>query len=67
MKSSKAFDLIICLCLGISEKEIRDAAEQDTLADLYQKGMCQSCGSCREDVKNILEDIIEEDDDEYYR
>ena len=59
--------MIVCLCLGISEEEIRDAVARDTLARLYQKGMCQSCGSCREDVKNILEDLIQDDDDEYYR
>jgi bacterioferritin-associated ferredoxin len=53
--------LIICLCLDISEEEIRDFAKRDDLAALYQKGMCQSCGSCREEVKNILEDLIQED------
>jgi len=59
--------LIICLCLGITEEDIRDAANREKLASLYQKGMCQACGSCREDVKNILEDLIQDDEDEYYR
>ena len=59
--------MIVCLCLGITEEVIRNAVDQDELAKLYQRGMCQSCGSCREDVKNILEDLIQDDDDEYYR
>lgn len=59
--------MIVCICLGISEDQIRDAILNDSLANLYQKGMCQACGSCREDVKNILEELIQEDEDEYYR
>ena len=59
--------MIVCLCIGISEKEIEDAARNEKLADLYKKGMCQTCGSCREDIKNILEDLKQEWDDEYYR
>tara|TARA_B100000131_G_scaffold242475_1_gene235022 strand:+ start:179 stop:340 length:162 start_codon:yes stop_codon:yes gene_type:complete len=53
--------------LGITEAEIKSAASKDDLARLYQKGMCQACGSCREEVKNILAEFIQDDEDEYYR
>jgi bacterioferritin-associated ferredoxin len=64
---SKLSRLIVCVCLGISEDQIKEAASKDMLAALYQMGMCQACGSCREEVKNILENLIQDDEDEYYR
>ena len=58
--------MIICVCAGISESEIEDAAKNGEVAELYNRGMCQWCGSCREDVEKIVSDLIQDDDDEYY-
>lgn len=58
--------MIICVCAGITESEIEVAAKCDKVADLYCRGMCQSCGSCREDVEKIVSDFIQDEDDEYY-
>ena len=60
-------DDLVCFCAGLTLIEIREAAEKEELHFLYDAGLSQHCGSCREDVKNIVKDFIHNDDSEYYR
>lgn len=53
--------------MNISADEIKEAAESGTLNDLYEEGLCQYCGSCREDITNILKDLIQDTEEDYYR
>lgn len=58
---------IVCFCTGITLEEIESAAQKDELNFLYEEGMSQQCGSCREDIKIILKKLVQEDTDAYYR
>ena len=60
-------DSLVCYCTGLTLGEIQSAAEKGELHFLYEEGMTQYCGSCAEDVKNILQSLIHNDEDEYYR
>ena len=49
--------MFICLCFGLSEKKLRELAEQsgNCLDTLQSKcGAGSSCGSCIEDIKKVL-------------
>ena len=59
-------DDLVCFCTGLTLLEIREAAEKEELHFLYDEGLSQYCGSCREDVKNILQDLIHKGNGEYY-
>ena len=59
-------DTLVCYCAGLTLGEIEAAAEKDELHFLYEEGLSQYCGSCREDVKNILQNLIHKDIDGYY-
>ena len=48
--------MIVCTCTGITESEIRDAIDRDSMSELYEEGMMQQCGSCREDIKEIYDE-----------
>ena len=48
-------DETICFCASISLIEILNACKTDDLMELYALGMTQYCGSCREEVEEIIE------------
>ncbi|MGD2063797.1 MAG: (2Fe-2S)-binding protein [Nitrospirota bacterium] len=46
--------MIVCLCGGVSDREIRDAIDRsggDVAAILAATGAGQECGECQEDVE----------------
>lgn len=56
--------MIVCVCANISEDDIVEHAKLNRLAELYEQGMCGFCGSCRDDIEEILEDNLYNDDDD---
>jgi len=49
----------------VTRDQIVEAFKSDTLHKLYEKGMSGICGACTVDVRDIVEDLqLEEDDDE---
>lgn len=57
--------MIVCVCKTVTRDQIVEAFKSDTLHKLYEKGMSGICGACTVDVRDIVEDLqLEEDDDE---
>ena len=54
---------LVCLCANVTRQEIQAAAKKETITDLYEKGMCQWCRSCREEIEEILEALIQGEND----
>ena len=52
--------MIVCVCLGITKKEIEDAINDDRLTELYEMGLSQHCGSCRSEIADLLEKEYED-------
>tara|TARA_B100000131_G_C17671136_1_gene432394 strand:- start:46 stop:246 length:201 start_codon:yes stop_codon:yes gene_type:complete len=46
--------MLVCLCAQIRLCEIEESIKHDTLADLYEMGMSQGCGSCRDEIFEII-------------
>ena len=54
---------LVCLCANVTRQEIQAAAKKEKITDLYKKGMCQWCRSCREEIEEILEELIQDEND----
>ena len=56
-------DEIICHCTSITKLDIKQAAKNEKLSELYSLGMASCCGSCRHEVIELIEECLEEDED----
>lgn len=54
---------LVCLCANITRQEIQEAASSDSLTQLYEKGMCCWCRGCKEEIEEILEELMQNKDD----
>ena len=46
--------MIVCLCGGVSDRQIREASARhhgDLASTLAATGACQDCRSCRKEIK----------------
>ena len=51
--------MYVCLCVGLTEKEIKDAIDQgNATLDLLMEehGVALGCSICKEDIEKILEE-----------
>lgn len=51
--------MYVCLCVGLTEKEIKDAIDQgnDTLDLLMEEhGVALGCSICKEEIEKILKE-----------
>jgi bacterioferritin-associated ferredoxin len=48
--------MYVCICMGVSDKEIRDRVKNGhTMADLIRDlHVGQGCGSCREELRELV-------------
>jgi len=49
--------MIVCLCMGVSDREIRTIAKDHTLDEITElTGACQQCKTCCETVAEIIKE-----------
>ncbi len=53
---------LVCRCHGVSERQIRDAIEEDQCDDIDKIGGMTfagtGCGTCKADIQKILDDVL---------
>ena len=56
-------DEIICYCTSVTKFDIKHAVKNESLNELYRLGMTSCCGSCRHEVSELIEDLLEKNED----
>lgn len=47
---------LVCLCAEVTRQQIQDHLEKNDLTSLYTHGMSQYCGSCRDEINEIIKE-----------
>lgn len=53
--------MIVCLCKGVSDRDIRSAIDQGAscLGRLEQSGIGGQCGGCEESLERMIDDAVD--------
>jgi len=53
--------MIVCLCKGVSDRDIRNAIDQGAtcLGQLEQSGIGGQCGGCEDMLERMIDDAVD--------
>jgi bacterioferritin-associated ferredoxin len=53
--------MYICICAGITEKELKQIVTSNiTLDYIQEQGICDDCCKCKTDIERVIEEVCQE-------